>query len=225
MGRIRIAGAILAVSALACGDAAFDSAANDGGGNDASTGDASGDASPGDAVANDSGDDSGDVPGNLLMDPGFEGNGSGTAGCGPYWVATYATLSLSTIARHGSASCMVCSTEGQSGAVETNSSAAGAGLTNPEAGLYQATAWVMPITLDGGATPSAACLQFYEPFADGGGIDLFGSPVDFAVPPPAWSQVYLAANLGPGGTLTLGVFSLPAGTGCMLVDDVALVVQ
>jgi hypothetical protein len=218
---MRVATVVVVLWAVACGTSTFEAADNDGGSAaDSGTGDAT-DASA-EGSPSDGGDDANNVPGNLLTDPGFEDSAGGVQ-CGPAWTTGNAgtTLSISPIARSGSQSCMVCAMGGQLAILKNNPGVGS--ISNPIAGVYQGVAYAQAVNPDGGDVPMAQ-VQVSETLSDGGSG--LGAGTNTMVG-ATWTQVSMGATLDPGSNLRFDVTVYPGSTalGCLLIDDVSLVVE
>ena len=220
VGRALVVGAVAVFSAIACGTSTFEGVDDGGAPADSGAGDAT-DASA-EGSPSDSGDDGDNVPGNLITDPGFEDPAGGVA-CGTAWTIgnPNTVLSISPIARHGSQSCMVCTTGGLLGVLQNNPGVAP--INDPVAGVYQGLAYALAVAPDAGDVPTAQ-IQVAETLNDGGSG--LGAGLSTVVG-STWTQVSMAATLDPGSSLRyeLVVYPGSSGTECLLVDDVSLVVR
>jgi hypothetical protein len=203
----------VALAAAGCSLAALDGVSG-GERDEPANGDTATDASPSDAAPEAlSGDPDAGIagPANLLVNGGFE---EGVAACGPGWSPDRTTLTRSTDARTGSASCLVClgagKTIGNVFPTQNALSAAKAGDT------YLAEAWVAA------APDTPAARMSIQLLVDGTNL-AFGS----VTPEPGWQLVQIQGAAGHDGTLNfaLRVRHDDGPPACYLVDDVVVIKQ
>ncbi len=229
MRRIQAAAVFsLLLIGAACGDSQFSSdQADDADGSASDAGsDATLDASADGSATDATGDEIDNVPGNVLMDPSFESHPS--SGCGIFWTTggTTSALAISTVAHSGLQSCLVCGFTNTAGDLVNNTNTET--LAGLDAGIYELAAWVMPVDVDAGPASASSLVEIFQQFEDAGATETFGGGTAITV--GKWQKVYYDTPLGSDEMVEFHILGYPngnldAGVGCMLVDDISLVLQ
>ena len=157
--------------------------------------------------------DGGDA--SLLPNGDFE---QGTAGCGPGWIATNGTLTRSSTAHSGAASCEVCVSAGD----WTNVHASPRPVVDPPASAtYSAQVW---LKVEDSSVVSEVALDIEESTQGGTLAWQPGDPAN-----TTWQLVQASTKPAvAGGTdvdFSVHLILNDGGAGCVLIDDAELVRQ
>jgi hypothetical protein len=156
---------------------------------------------------------------NLLLNPGFEGSGTG---CGINWLPNNAFISQSTVAHSGQFSCQVCQVSAGSYYVHPATAVAVEGGAQ-----YYFEAWIQAAPVD--AAIAQQVKISIRPMDEAGVVEEGGLATSPAiVAPPSWRQISAVHVLLPGSidSQVFFVSNDDAGSpACFLVDDVAMIQQ